>query len=196
MAQEIVHWCDWHFDRGEREVGRTRVVALDAGALELELCDDCWARLTTELGKVAAEHGRPVSADQLAQRARQQQAGPGKQRPRVECPVEGCTVRLYRASFRNHLESEHGTTLAVMEAQLGHTLEGEPIVHHCDVPGCGAGFANATGMAAHKHTMHGIGADQDQLPTAPAEEPEPAKRAPAKRATKRASSKTKAGGSK
>jgi hypothetical protein len=185
MAQEIVHWCDRHFDRDERVIGSTRVVSLDGMPAELELCADCWTELTTELAKQVAEHGRTLDLEDMTERL-QQRVPREDRRRRVECPIEGCTTRLYRESFRNHLADMHNTSLTAIESGLGQTLEGKPLTHWCDVEGCGAGFVNVMGLAAHQRSTHGIegtskAAKQTQQPT---------KKAPAKRASKSKASST------
>lgn len=151
MAQEIVHWCDVHMDRGERVVAATHRVTLDRQQpRELELCEDCWGALTGELAQALTAHGRRVKPNDGEDSSTP--VGTTARAVKFDCPVPGCESRLLRESFRQHMRSAHDTTLAKVESKLGHTLDGQPLTDEC--PTCHLRFASIQAMSVHRERAH------------------------------------------
>lgn len=157
MAQEIVTWCDVHLERGEREKGERRLVALLSRKFKLvDVCDACMAERFGPAIALLDAHGRTETAGPkpVAATAPQNQAesnGP------LSCPVEGCTDgRMYKArsGVREHVHNRHNDDLANVEGRAGVTVDGRNVEFYCEVDGCPAGFATLRGRGAHHRYQH------------------------------------------
>lgn len=150
MAQTIVTLCDVHLDDDEHRGVTLAPISLDGGAtfVTVDLCQAARAELVEPLLNLFAEHGRVVSGDELDALRRQtrgQRVSANKRR--LACPK--CGQAMPRSDLRKHLPLHHGTTLALAEAELGHTLDGHELKHWCDK--CGGGFSHGQGLAAHQN---------------------------------------------
>ncbi len=188
MAQEIVTWCDWHLNTGDKFPGAPRTVVLDAGKpMVMDLCDGCDKELLQPLRDVVKEIGRPADSTSRPPLG----AEPSKSKNKIPCPEEGCNyLARGRSSFRSHFPDVHHVSLPVWEARNGHSIEGEEIKFFCDFD-CEAGFTTPQGKGAHMSFEHGYtGPDslngQEPLP-APESESKPAKKAAKKAPAKKAS---------
>lgn len=134
MVKEIVTWCDRHMEAGENVKGLTHTLALDGEESTLDLCDPCWAELTTPIrGLVEAmAPARP--------------AKPKGDAGRVVCPTCGKDVAT-RSTLSGHHQALHGVALAALERKQGHTVDGRPIVAICTE--CDQGWGDARGASNH-----------------------------------------------
>ncbi len=190
MAQTIVTLCDAHEDDEHR--GSPVLVSLDGTHfLVVDMCQAARQELVEPLQALLAEHGRVVPPNELDVLRRQTGRGRAPKiaanERRQQCPK--CLGTMARSGLRKHLENEHGTTLPVVEAELGHTLDGDELKAWCD--GCGGGFSNNTGLSAHHRSGNCPGRRLTALPGTggAADDAKPARKSPAKRASKRAAAK-------
>lgn len=170
MAQTIVTLCDPHED--DEHKGYPQLVSLDGvHVYVVDLCDEARGELVSPLLALVEEYGRLVPPDELEAIRRAAKPPPGE--PKHVCPECG-SGPLLRSTLRGHIADEHEPlTLPIVEARLGHTLDGKPLKHYCDR--CGGGFSHGQGYNAHKRTDR----------CKPVND---AARKPAKRASKRAAS--------
>lgn len=161
MAQQVVTWCDRHMARDETVPGRPVTLSIDGTRpMAIDLCEPCAKELLEPIESLLADVGRAVELPRAKR-------GPGRPSMSglpasdvvVACPLcaeEKRTTTMLRASMRSHMQSEHDTTLAAVEAKRGEALDGTPLPFSCTVCSPAERFGTPQGLGAHQRARHGI----------------------------------------
>lgn len=196
MARKIVSICDAHLDDEEHAGTALPPISLDGVTFfAVDLCDVADKETIEPVRRLLAEYGRRLSDDDLVDYRRgtkkKSAAKKSSSDRRMTCPK--CQREMTRGTLRDHVEKAHDTLLPIVEAELGHTLEGDPITDYC--PDCGGGFGHGAGRSAHERSgrcrewlARHPERRQQQLAAVP-DEPAPAKKAAKKTAAKKAAKK-------
>ncbi len=153
MAQKIVSVCDAHIDHEEHSGTPLPPISLDGvNFFGVDLCDVADKELIEPVRRLLGEYGRRLGDDELGTYRRAATKAAARKTPasnrRLTCPK--CGQSMLRSTMRDHVETAHDTLLPIIEAELGHTLDGEPIVDYCR--DCGGGFAHGAGRSAHQRS--------------------------------------------